>query len=249
MIPPVDLSFIDGELGRLSDELEAAYEDQGGDPDTDPRILLQPLNELIDRLRRPEREGAEIEPKGDEASARATEIADLANQGISLLSRLSALADNLGRASEARAVEGLTLPLACWLARRGGEISDISTAVNAAAALANRLRQPEDLATLYGLLSELVNAASPRLSQDSARAEANRPWRVLLLNRAIVATRSHRPALMEEAFESLVEQLPEDAPEFFREGMGQMEALDYPAQVRRVVERYYEKWCERRVLH
>jgi hypothetical protein len=72
---------------------------------------------------------------------------------------------------------------------------------------------------------------------------------VFLLNKAIVATRSHQPALMDEAFDALADQLPEEAPDFFREGMGQMDALDYPAEVRAVMERWYEQWCSKRVLH
>ena len=41
------------------------------------------------------------------------------------------------------------------------------------------------------------------------------PWRVLLLNWGIVATRSLRPPLMRDAFDRLLEHLPEDASGFF----------------------------------
>jgi hypothetical protein len=54
---------------------------------------------------------------------------------------------------------------------------------------------------------------------------------------------------MEQAFESLIEHLPEDAPSFFREGMEQMNALDYPEQVRAVMARYYQRWCVPERLH
>ena len=84
---------------------------------------------------------------------------------------------------------------------------------------------------------------------DRELADSTRPWRVLLLNRAIVATRSHRPDLMESAFKAVVDGLPGDAPEFFREAMGQMAALNYPPQVRTVVQRYADAWCVRRTLH
>ncbi len=40
-----------------------------------------------------------------------------------------------------------------------------------------------------------------------------------------------------------------DAPDFFREGMGQIEALDYPPQVREVMQRYFEVWCVGQRLH
>ena len=90
--------------------------------------------------------------------------------------------------------------------------------VNGAASVANSLKQPGDLGQLYGLLTEVVNAVKPQISQDTASTDPTRPWRILLLNRAIVATRSHQPALMEEAFEALVEHRPDAAPGFFREG-------------------------------
>jgi hypothetical protein len=105
-----------------------------------------------------------------------------------------------------------------------------------------------DLAGLYALMTEMVEGMSPARIQDSGNFPS-RPWRVLLLNRAIVATRSQRPALMVAAFDSLVEHLPEDAPDFFREGMGQMEALQYPAPVRELMQRYYDRWCTGQRLH
>jgi hypothetical protein len=54
---------------------------------------------------------------------------------------------------------------------------------------------------------------------------------------------------MEQAFDSLVEYMPDEAPAFFREGMEQMDVLNYPSQVRVVMELYHEEWCGRRVLH
>ncbi len=80
---------------------------------------------------------------------------------------------------------------------------------------------------------------SPAVSQDTDRSDPRRPWRLLLLNRAIVATRSLKPALMEVAFDAVLEHLPEEAARFFEEGMAQMDALDYPPHVRAVIERYY----------
>ena len=46
-----------------------------------------------------------------------------------------------------------------------------------------------------------------------------------------------------------MEHLPDDASGFFREGMGQMEALDYPPQVREVMETYFETWSLKKTLH
>jgi hypothetical protein len=54
---------------------------------------------------------------------------------------------------------------------------------------------------------------------------------------------------MEEAFRAIGEQLPEHAPYFFREGMGQMDTQNYPPHVREVVQRYFDRWCSGQRLH
>jgi hypothetical protein len=72
---------------------------------------------------------------------------------------------------------------------------------------------------------------------------------VLLLNRGIVATRSHNTRAMEEAFAVLTQHLPEGAARFFTEGMEQMDALNYPAHVREVMEKYHRQWTLNRSLH
>ena len=115
--------------------------------------------------------------------------------------------------------------------------------------MANGLHHPDDLAALYALMREAVEGFSPALIQESAEADPTRPWRVLLLALAIVAIRSHRPSLMADAFDLVCEHLPEDAPDFFREGMGQMDALGYPQPVREVIARYYALWCAGQRLH
>jgi hypothetical protein len=245
MIPAVDIAYISEELRQLSDELAAAHEEHGGGIDTDPRILLDAIYALFGELQSRDEE----QSHRDQQRGRGRSMQALADHGIALLTQLSALSGRLRRPQVARSIETLALPFACWIARRGGEISNLSLPVNAAAALANTIKDPAQLEKLYGLLRELTNAVNPQVAQDTAHYDSTRPWRILLLNGAIVATRSHRPALMQEAFETLIEHLPAEAPDFFREGMEQMDALDYPAHVRRVMERYFELWCGRRILH
>ena len=71
--------------------------------------------------------------------------------------------------------EELALPLACWIARRGGEIGYLEPVVDGAAHLANRLMRPSELEQLYGLLTEIVDAVDPRFSQHTASADPSRP--------------------------------------------------------------------------
>ncbi len=249
MLPPVDISYIDEELRRHSEELTEAFEDQGSDADSDPSALLQALNDLLDGLRSREEDSQSPLSTGAGTPLGVLDIRSLGDHGIDLLARLAALAGRLRMPHQARAIEELAFPLACWFAQREGELGYLGPVVNGAASVANRLSQPAELGQLYVLLTEVVNAVKPQVWQDTASTDPTRPWRVLLLNRAIVATRSHQPLLMEEAFESLIEHLPEEAPGFFREGMEQMDALNYPARVRALVQRYYDQWCGQRVLH
>ena len=271
MLPPVDLAHIALEARRLCEDLAQAFADTYADPQAraeaeaesaaypqggpDPDNLCQSLQGLLDALRREDPEANAPDPdlegygSGSGSGPGAPDLGALADHGFELLTRVSALAGRLRLPQHARRVEGLALPLACWVARRGGELSHPAPAVNAAAAWANSLKAPDELATLYGLMSEMLEALSPMLTQDRDALDPNGPWRLLLLNRAIVATRSHRPALMELAFQSVVEALPSVAPDFFREALGQMEALNYPPQVRAVVQRYADAWCTRRTLH
>ncbi len=90
---------------------------------------------------------------------------------------------------------------------------------------------------------------APVIQQDLEKTNPGRPWRVLHLNRAIVATRTHQPDVMDEAFALLTQHLPEDAADFFTQGMEQMELLNYPPHVREVMDRYYRKWSVHRSLH
>jgi hypothetical protein len=248
MLPSVDIRYIAQELARLGEEIQRAADESGDAIDPGPEVLNAGLRNLLDAL-------ADAEADTMAASAHAlrertgSEPDALLSHGIDLLSQLSALAMRLRQPQTAGGVERLTLPVACWLMRRGAELLFPEPVVNAAAALANGLHEPDDLAGLYVLMSEVVDGVSPLRMQEVDDADPSRPWRVLLLNRAIVATRSHRPALMVEAFQAVCEHLPDEAPAFFREGMGQMAALDYPQPVREVMERFFYRWCAGQRLH
>jgi hypothetical protein len=246
MVPPIDIGYVASEARRLCEALAQGCADPDG-PATeglDPDGLCVGLQRVLAALRE-----ADPAAAGQPVAAAAPDLGSLGDRGMDLIGRLTALAGRLRLPQHARQVESLALPLAVWIARRGGELGYLAPVANAAAALANSLREPAELAALYGLLTEVVDAVSPKVAQDSDAADATRPWRVLLLNRAIVATRSHRPDLIDPAFAAVVEALPGDAPEFFREAMGQMDALNYPPHVRAMVQHYVDAWCPRRTLH
>lgn len=170
------------------------------------------------------------------------ELTKLGGHGLVLLARLRDWAQTLGRSGQRERVLRLLPALAVWAARHGAELVDLEPVVDALAELANHTFDHTELATLSELAGEIMAATSPAISQDIEKTNPGRPWRILNINRAILATRSQDPEHMESAFQTLIRNLPEEAPRFFSEGMEQMDALDYPPQVRKLMERYYQEW-------
>ncbi|CRI63074.1 conserved hypothetical protein [Thiocapsa sp. KS1] len=248
MLPKIDLSDIADELTRLGDEIQRAYDDSAQTVEPAPQVLLSGLAQLLDTVRASDAESPGASTQALRAATGAEPDA-LLDHGLGLLHQLSDVARRLNQESQAQAVEVLAVPFACWMLRRGGELQHPEEVVNALATLANRLRQPDELAELYGLMEEIAEGIGADRIQGMDPTDPTDPWLVLLINRGIVATRSHQPALMEAAFKTIGEQLPDHAPYFFREGMGQMEALDYPPHVREVMQRYFDQWCSGQRLH
>jgi hypothetical protein len=239
-IPPPDLVYISQEVDRLGRDLADAWHDAGSPGDSpSPGQTLRAAHDLFDALHG----HADTVPTPEATK----ELRALGEHGLHLLQTLAEQAQALGLAGPASALRHLSFPLALWLARRGAEFGTLEPVADAVAELANRLNTPRDLAELYPLLEELVEATAA--GGDSGGRPPRRAWRVLVLNRAIVATRSHRPPLMEEAFNAVAELLPDDAAAFFQEAMEQMDIVGYPAHVREVVERHYRRHCTNRVLH
>jgi hypothetical protein len=248
MLPKVDLSDIAEELSRLGDEIQRAYDDSEQTVEPAPQVPLSGLAQLLDTVR-----ASEAESRGESTQALRTatgaEPDALIDHGLGLLRQIAEVARRLNLELQAQAIEVLAVPFACWMLRRGCELQHPEEVVNALATLANQLEQPDELAELYGLMGEIAEGIGADRVQGMDPTDPTDPWLVLLINRGIVATRSHEPLLMEEAFNAIGEQLPDHAPTFFRECMGQQDALDYPPHVREVMQRYFDKWCSGQRLH
>jgi len=243
-LPPVDLSYLHERFRELATRVQEAWEaaSQTGDDDMDmPVMLREAMSQLIEMLN-------PIHGEDSPQAPEPVEINTLCDYGLHLLEELSAIAGQLDQPSLAGEIERLSLPCALWFARQGAEIRNLAQVVNSLAFYANQPADPRAMASLYTQCCELVEATSPAC-EDSAANDPRHPWRLLLLNRAIVATRSHNPELMEPAFDAIVEYLPQEAPQFFTEGMEQMAIIDYPAQVREIVQRYFSACASPRRLH
>jgi hypothetical protein len=168
---------------------------------------------------------------------------------LSLIEQLGVAANRAGSPDVAREIQDLAIAIALWSASRGGRLERLEVVVNAFAERANALHDPDDLGALSDAMGTVIEAVVDELKQDLEKTDALRPWRILNLNRAIVATRSHDPARMESAFAVLVANLPEDARGFFPEGMEEMDRVGYPPPVRAVMTKYFEQWGSGDTLH
>ncbi len=244
MLPAVDTIAIRDEVVRLAACSRDVFDDLGETDEPPPDVLADALTETIDAVQRlADDDRQEANPSGNRHLAR------LCDHGIGLLADLSTQAARLGRADLAADWEQLALPYACCAARHGGEIGHLAPVANAAAGLAHRLGDKHDLEGLHGMLDQIVQAASPKASEATADSAAGRAWRKLLLNHAMVANRTQQPALMQAAFDALVDQIPDAAPDFFRECMAQMQAADCPPTAADMLRRYCDAWCRARHLH
>lgn len=206
-----------------------------------PPQLIEALEQLFTIIIKLDKEEGRRGPVPEDEADR------LGDYGLSLLADLASWGSQLGLEDARREIQKIALPIADWAVRHGARLRSIDLVVDACAATANGLRDPKALEVLAKFMGRLVQAVAEPIKQDLEKANSGRPWRILNLNRAIVATRAHNTALMEQVFDDVVRYLPDDAPQFFREGMQQMEALDYPLDVRAVMHRYYTAWSQHRV--
>lgn len=242
-LPPVDLAYLHERFRELASQVRETWEASShasADLDT-PVLLRDAMSQLIDML-------AQIQDEARQETTNPTELNTLSEYGLHLLDEMSQLAESLEQPALAAEIERLALPYALWIARHGGEIRHLAPVVNALAHFANQASDPQAMVGLYTHCCELIEATSPAC-EDPAPNDPKHPWRLLLLNRAIVATRSHNPELMEPAFDAIVECLPNDAQRFFAEGMEQMVVIDYPDHVREIVRRYFLAHAIPRRLH
>lgn len=241
----VDIAFLFESFCEFTEHLQESWEssnEAAADSLQAPQRLIDAMSQLAGIMR-------SIESTGHAPAGTNKDVHTLGEFGLQLLSELSEIAAVLDHAEPARGLENLCLPMAVWTARHGGEIRHLSPVVNALAFFANNNSSPEFMTDLLALTNEILEAVNPRVSEDTDRTDPSRPWRLLLVNRAIIATRTLKPALMEPTFDSIVEHLPEDAARFFEERLEQLDALGYPEPVREIVTRYYQAFRNDRVLH
>jgi len=244
--PPPDLRAVMERFFALADKVKDAWETVGPEASaTAPDVVIAAMRELRKTM---EQHQALIE-LNEEGGNPVQDVSQLCAYGLQCLSDLSDTADAAQLPETARELGLLSFPFALSMTRLGAELMTLEPVVNAVALIANSVKEPAELAEIYRELTELVEAVSPGVYRDAERDMPATPWRLLLLNRAIVATRSHDPLLMEDAFETVTTQLPDEAERFFEEGMGQLDVIGYPDEVREVMTRYYHRYVSPKTIH
>ena len=202
----------------------------------DPKQLLAALQQLQTIIQRA-------------APTATAEVTQIGSYAMSLLERAAVALQRLNDIQLQQQNGMLAVGIALWVGKHGGHIERLEPLVDTLAWLANQLTDRQQLAELSYILGALMDAVSPAISADLDNTNPGRPWRVLNINRGIVATRTHQAAIMEEAFARLRENLPQDAAAFFAQGMSEMVRLDYPQHVRSVMKRYYDAYHSPTPLH
>ncbi len=212
--------------------------------------LLSAMDQAIDVMVRADADSAVRNEMTAESMGMLEEkdISQIGQYALDLLEGMVAFVQNK-TGEQNRDLLRLSLPLSLWVARHGGKLSQIDMVVNSLAGYANEIAESHPLAELTGVIKEVVDACDDEIRRDFEQTNMMRPWRILNLNYGIVATRSHQPELIEQAYDALAKNLPQDAREFFKEGLQQMDIVGYPDEVREVVERYNKMWGSESVLH
>ena len=249
----MDFSFKANTFRDLFHNTVAEYiedADQGDQDVNSPRALLAAMDQAIDVMARADADSA-VQKDMSAESMGLLEEKDISKIGQYILDLLEGMVahvqDKTGEQN--RELIRLSVPVSLWVARHGGKLSQIDMLVNSLAGYANELTEPHMLADLAAVIKEVVDACDNEIRRDIDQSNMMRPWRVLNLNYGIVATRSHQPELIEQAYDALIENLPQDARQFFKEGKQQMELIGYPEEVREVVERYNNMWGSENSLH
>ncbi|HEY5733642.1 MAG TPA: hypothetical protein VIU36_02660 [Gammaproteobacteria bacterium] len=177
------------------------------------------------------------------------EVTEIGDFSMQLLGSTSAILQRMNNVELQQQNGLLAVSMALWTSANGGQINMLEPLVDTLAWLANHIEDTRQLVELTRVLGSLMEACSIAISSDLDNTNPGRPWRVLNINRGIVATRSHDTRLMHEVFETLIRNLPQDAASFFQQGMSEMDRLGYPDHVRKVMQEYAEQYPVNKVVH
>lgn len=177
------------------------------------------------------------------------DVTEVGNNLLLLLDELSIVAANRGMHQCMLSLQELSMPVAMWIADNAGLIDKLDVVVNSIAGYANKLTDAKHLSMFCETIQKVVYAVTDEIKMDMEATNPMRPWRIMNLNWGIVATRSHDVEKMEMVFSQLIKNIPADARQFFKEGMQQMDVIDYPQAVKELVGKYNALMSKDENLH
>ncbi len=198
-----------------------------------PDQLVEAIGQLLEVL---ERNPVDAPTPAMQENGEAEKVA---NHALAFLEDLGVYADRLELGEASQELQRVATAVALWLAAWGAPIHAVEMAVNALGELANETSDGAELARILGMMDALVAHAGPEIRADLETANPYRAWRILLLNRAIVAVRAQDLDGIRRAFDEVAQRLPDDAGAFFREALTQVkEKGGYRPEVLELVRGY-----------
>jgi hypothetical protein len=228
-------------LKSAAREIVAAFDLSGLPPGgkITPAMLVDALDVFFDDCERIDREyGPTSEVLGEDVSG-------LADQIFECLHDLGNWSDKLKLRGARIAVIDISLEVAQWCMRHKGQLRQIGPLVAALANRANLAGSLDACLALSDAYEAVIVNVSARLQADHTSTDPLRPWRQLLLNSAIVSTRSRDTNKMERAFKRMEAHLPSECPAFFKQAAHQVAGLGFSPEARQLVQTRSAKWTAR----
>jgi hypothetical protein len=248
-IKPMRIESVRGEAARqlydqfdkLAPHILSAYAMRalGDAGESAPPHLVQTLRELFATCVRLDTEYGVAGPLPVE------DAAEFADAALHCLADLRAWLPRLGIVNHEVAMDKVLLGVAVWALSHEIELSLPDPLVNALAHAANDAASKQDLAAIYGIMQGIIDAAPETMKSDLEKSNPYRPWRILLLNFAIVAIRTQDIPMMLYAFGMLERYLPEECSGFFAETVIQSQHSAFSDAVRGLLNAELAKWTLR----
>lgn len=234
-----EFSLIMERFLSLSEQISENWDEEMAE--TTPELLIRAAQQLHDMM-------AHLSVD-DRSSQEDIDIDQCCDYGLHLFDEQSDLASRCGLDDVARQIEDLCFPFSLWAARHHATITHLQPVVNALARKVNEQRDPGALSSLFTEVNEIMDAIDEKIRQDVDSHNPIRPWRILLINRAIIATRSFQPVMIDTAYLDIVNYLPHEASDFFEQVMEQMDLVGYPQNVKQIVETWFQRYATKPTLH
>lgn len=248
-IKPIRIESVRGEAARqlysqfdkLAPHILSAYAMRalGAAGNASPPHLVHAVREFFATCVRLDSEYGEAGPLPVDDSA------GFADAALRCLADLRYWLPRLDIVDHEAALDKVLIGVAVWALSHEIELTLGDPLVNALAHAANDAASKQDLAAIYGIMQGIIGAAPAAVKSDLEKSNPYRPWRILLLNFAIVAIRTQDIPMMLYAFAMLERYLPEECSSFFAEAVTQSQHSAFSDDARGLLDAELAKWTLR----